>query len=159
MKALIISDSHGKNNNIEKLLRKVSPLDLIIHLGDLEGSEGHLREISPCPIEMVCGNNDFFTELDREKVIEFGDYRIFITHGHYYGVACSGERVKEAARSFMCNIVMYGHTHRPEIDLSTDIVAVNPGSISYPRQENHKPSYVIMEIDRFGEIHFTLNYM
>ena len=53
---------------------------------------------------------------------------------------------------------MYGHTHVPLVDLSEDIWAVNPGSISLPRQEGRKPSYIIMETDRFEKAHFTVNY-
>ena len=38
MRVLIVSDTHGKNGNLEKVLRLIAPLDLIFHLGDLEGS-------------------------------------------------------------------------------------------------------------------------
>ena len=57
------------------------------------------------------------------------------------------------------DIVMYGHTHRPVIDISKNIIAINPGSLSYPRQENRKPSYMIMELDSAGEAHFNLYYI
>ena len=57
------------------------------------------------------------------------------------------------------DIVMYGHTHRPVIDISPQIIAINPGSLSYPRQENRKPSYIIMELDEHGEAKFELNYI
>lgn len=57
------------------------------------------------------------------------------------------------------DIVLYGHTHRPVIDIDDDIIAVNPGSLSYPRQEGRQPSYAIMEIDRRGKVHFTIAYL
>ena len=38
MRVLLVSDSHGRNQNMEKVIRKASPVDLLIHLGDLEGS-------------------------------------------------------------------------------------------------------------------------
>ena len=37
MRILIVSDTHGKNGNLEKVLRLTAPLDLMFHLGDLEG--------------------------------------------------------------------------------------------------------------------------
>ena len=37
--------------------------------------------------------------------------------------------------------------------------AVNPGSLSYPRQEGRLPSYAIMEIDRKEKVHFTIAYL
>ena len=54
---------------------------------------------------------------------------------------------------------MYGHTHKPVIEVSDAITAINPGSLSYPRQENRKPSYIIMEVDERGEAKFKLEYV
>ena len=41
-------------------------------------------------------------------------------------------------------------------DIDDNIIAVNPGSLAYPRQEDHIPTYAIMEVDRFDEVHFTI---
>ena len=57
------------------------------------------------------------------------------------------------------DIVMFGHSHRPIVDIDKDIIAVNPGSLTYPRQEGKKPSYIIMELDYKGEAHFTICYL
>ena len=54
---------------------------------------------------------------------------------------------------------MYGHTHKPDIDYSDDIITINPGSLSYPRQAGRLPSYIVMEIDRNGEANFVLKYV
>ena len=40
-----------------------------------------------------------------------------------------------------------------------DLIALNPGSLSYPRQEGRLPSYAIMEIDRDEKVHFTIAYL
>ena len=159
MRVLIVSDTRGKNGNLEKALRLIAPLDLMFHLGDLEGSEGYIEEISPCPVHMVSGNNDFFTSVPAEKIVVIGRHKIFMTHGHRYGVSFDTVRIKEVAREHGCDVVFFGHTHRPLIDCDDDIVAVNPGSISYPRQENRRPSYVLLDIDRYCELHFSLNFL
>ena len=39
MKILIVSDTHGRERNLEKVLEKTEPIDHLIHLGDVEGSE------------------------------------------------------------------------------------------------------------------------
>lgn len=159
MRILIVSDTHGKNGNLEKVLRMTAPLDLMFHLGDLEGSEGFIESITPCPVHMVSGNNDFFTSVPVEKIVTLGHHKIFMTHGHRYGVSYDTLNIKETAASKGCDLVFFGHTHRPLIDYDDEITAVNPGSISYPRQENRRPSYVIMDVDRYGDVHFTLNYL
>jgi len=159
MKILIVSDTHKHDENLLKVLQKVGKLDMLIHLGDVEGSEDYIRAIADCPVEMVSGNNDFFSNLEREKELKLGKYRTLITHGHYYYVSVGLENIKREASARNMNIVMFGHTHKPLIDIDNDIIAINPGSISYPRQEGRKPTFIIMEIDNKGEAHFTLNYL
>ena len=44
MRILIVSDTHRMNRNYLELLQKVQPLDMIIHCGDVEGSEYTLKE-------------------------------------------------------------------------------------------------------------------
>ena len=39
MKILIISDTHRKNENYLKVLQLIGKPDMVIHLGDVEGSE------------------------------------------------------------------------------------------------------------------------
>lgn len=158
MKILIVSDTHGRYVNLEAVINKVKPIDLLIHLGDIEGESDYIEAIAPCETEIVSGNNDYFTSLLREKLIEVGNYKVFLTHGHYYGVNFSTERLKEKARELGADIVMYGHTHIPAIELTSDVWTVNPGSISLPRQEGHIPSFIIMDIDKNGKAHFIINY-
>lgn len=66
MRILIVSDTHRKNENYFKVLQKMKKLDMVIHCGDVEGSEYALSEAADCPVLMVSGNNDFFTQLPRE---------------------------------------------------------------------------------------------
>lgn len=159
MKVLVISDTHGKEQYLEQVLEKVRPLDLVIHLGDFDGGEEYIQMISPCPVEMVSGNNDFFNGLPRDKMIQVGKYNIMMTHGHRYNVYSGTGTLKELARENHADIVMYGHTHVPLIDLSDSVWVINPGSIALPRQQGRIPTYIIMELDDKGEVHFTLNYV
>ncbi len=159
MKILIVSDTHRKNENYLKVLQLVGKLDMVIHLGDVEGSEYTIREAAGCPVEMIAGNNDFFSDLPSEKTLQIGKYRVMITHGHQYYIGMGNEMLKEEAIANGVDIVMYGHTHRPVIDISDDIIMLNPGSLSYPRQDDKKPSYIIMEIGSAGEATFSLQYL
>lgn len=159
MKILIVSDTHGHEKNLETVIKKTGPVDLFIHLGDIEGHEDYIEAIVGCPVHMVSGNNDFFSELPREEELQIGRYRVLITHGHYYGVSVGTSRLKEEAASRNLDIVMYGHTHRPEIDREEQVTVLNPGSLSYPRQWGRKPSYLIMELDNEGEAHYTIDYL
>src|SRR5699024_2089156 len=117
MKILIVSDTHGHERNLKKVIEKVGQTDLFIHLGDIDGHEDYIEALAYCPVHMVSGNNDFFSDLPREEEFQLGRYHVLITHGHYYGVSVGTDRLKEEACSRNIDIVMYGHTHRPEIDI------------------------------------------
>ena len=130
MKVLIVSDTHRHNDNLNKVLRKVKPLDMVIHCGDAEGTEDEIRMESECPLYIISGNNDFFSLLSKEIELSIENYKAFITHGHMYGVSMGLERLVEEAKLRSADIVMFGHTHRPMIDIRDDLVILNPGSLS-----------------------------
>lgn len=159
MKILIVSDTHRKHENLNVVLERTQPVDMVIHLGDAEGEEDYIRELAGCPLEIVAGNNDFFSCLPREKELEIGKYRVLITHGHYYYVNAGIADIEREASARNFDIVMFGHTHRPIIDYAKDIIALNPGSLSYPRQEGKRPSYIMMELDKKGDAHFEIVYL
>ena len=159
MKILIVSDTHRKNDTYLELVEALSPLDLVIHCGDVEGSEYTLATAVDCPVRMVTGNNDFFSDLPREQEFTIGKYKVFLTHGHNYYVSMGSEIIKDEARARRADIVMYGHTHRPSVEYCGDLIALNPGSLTYPRQEGRRPSYIVMELDESGEAHFDIEYI
>lgn len=159
MRILIVSDSHGKHNYLDKVMEKVTNLDLVIHLGDFEGGEEYIKSIAPCRVEMVSGNNDYFTSVERDRTINIMNYKILLTHGHRYNVNMGTDRIKSIGIEQKVDIVMFGHTHKPLIDINNDITLINPGSITQPRQEGRTPSFILMEIDDKGCTHFTINYI
>lgn len=159
MKVLIVSDTHGNNTNYLNAVKKEKPFDLVIHCGDTDGSEYTISKAAECPTEIVLGNNDFFSYLPKEREIEIEGYRIWITHGHNYYVSMNNEIIKEEAKERGMDIVVYGHTHKPVIDIEKNIIAVNPGSLTYPRQEGKKPSYMIMQIAKNKAPEFAIKYL
>lgn len=159
MKVLIVSDTHKHHENLIRVLEREQNLDFMIHLGDAEGYEDDIADMAGCPLEIVAGNNDFFSTLPREKVLQIGKYKVLITHGHYYYVSSGVEDIIRDAAGRGMDVVMFGHTHRPLIERMKGVIALNPGSLTYPRQEGKKPSYALMEIDKKGEAHFAIEYL
>lgn len=159
MKVVIVSDTHGLHRNLEKVLEEEKPMDMLIHLGDVEGGEDYITALADCPTHIVRGNNDFFSDLPGEEEFMMGGYHMFISHGHYYYVSMGEERLKEEARARGADIVMYGHTHKPTLTREEDLITLNPGSIAYPRQEGRRPSYMVMEIGGGDRIEFSLRYL
>ncbi len=156
MKILIVSDSHGREENLKKAINQEESIDMLIHLGDSNGNIDYIKGLVNCPVHIVCGNNDFFCNVESDLLINILDYRVFLTHGHRYGVNYDLDRIKSIGRQLEVDIIMYGHTHRPHLETSGDIWVINPGSITLPRQKDKKPTYLIMEIDNLGTANLNL---
>lgn len=159
MKILIVSDTHGKNENYLKLIEKMKPFDMLIHCGDSDGGEYLICEAAECPTHIVMGNNDFFADLPREEEFEIGNLKVMVTHGHYYYVSMGVETLRTEAKARGLQVVFFGHTHKPYLEVKEDLVIMNPGSLSYPRQEGKRPSYGTMEIDESGEVKYELHFL
>ena len=80
MKILIVSDTHRRNENYFEVLQMLQPLDMVIHCGDTEGSEYAISQAADCPVQIVLGNNDFFSSLPRELEFKVGKYTVWVTH-------------------------------------------------------------------------------
>lgn len=159
MRVLVISDTHSKHTNLEEVLKREPPFDLAIHLGDAEGFQQQISEMVDCPLEIVAGNCDFLSNLEQEKIIQAGSYQVFITHGHYYNVNAGYEDIKKEARGRGCDIVMFGHTHRPIVEYGKNVITVNPGSLSYPRQDGRRPSYIVMNLEDSKKAEILIHYL
>ena len=159
MRILIVSDTHGRNNIYLELVEKWKPLDLVIHCGDVEGSEYLVSQAAGCKTVIVQGNNDYFSDLPREIEMEIGKCKVMITHGHPYYVNMGHEFLAKEAAARRIDMVMYGHTHRPVIERINGVLVMNPGSLTYPRQEGRKSSYILMEMDRQGELIPKIYYL
>lgn len=159
MRILIVSDTHGRDKNLEYVLKREGKIDAFIHLGDLEGSEEYLPYQISCPVYMVAGNNDYYSRLNRELIAELGKYKVMLTHGHEYVFWTETGGLANAGRARGVDIVMFGHTHCPLVEVREDITLINPGSLSLPRQAGGRPSYIIMTIDDAGEADYEIKYL
>ena len=163
LRILIMSDSHGRNENvelaIEQVREEIGEFQMLIHLGDV-GDAREIESLAGVPCYIVRGNTDYDVKLLNANVIEAGGHRIFATHGHLYQVDMRLDLLRFAALENDCDIAMYGHTHVPYLEEDPDdITILNPGSISKPRQADHRYTYMVMEIDDEDEVTYELRYV
>jgi putative phosphoesterase len=131
----LISDTHGLvRPAVHDVLKGV---ELILHAGDVGGSEilDELRMIAP--VKAVFGNTDppGQAALTEEIVIEVDGIKIHVSHGHEVG---SPTPAKLAAR-YDADVVVFGHTHRQVVTRIDGRLFVNPGAAG-PRRFNLSPS-------------------
>lgn len=159
MKIVLVSDTHGKDKNLEWVLEHEKPFDALLHCGDVEGREDYIEAAAECPAYMVAGNNDFFSDLDRELEVELAGRKFLITHGHGYGVSLDFGRLAEEARYRGAQVAAFGHIHKPVCQEIDGVLLLNPGSLCYPRQEGRKPSYMVVEAEAGGELRCEIRYV
>ena len=149
-KVLVISDTHGRTDNLDKILPLVKPLDQLIHLGDVGKNIDYIEVVAECACCFVSGNNDFYSTLPRERLIKLNGVPIFLTHGHYYYVNSRKDFIRSVAVQRGAKIALFGHTHVPYLEEDETLLVANPGSLSLPRQADHCPSYMLLYIAEDG---------
>ena len=112
MVILVASDTHGRRDRLAAAAARVRP-DMVLFLGDgvrdLDALDDALS------VRAVRGNCDLFGsgEIPECRVEEIGGVRLFLTHGHRYGVKYSLESAAAAAAQRGADVLLYGHTHVP----------------------------------------------
>lgn len=114
MKLLVFSDSHGVVMYMESAVRAHRP-DMVLHLGDCVEDFQALRALFPdLPMDHVPGNCDYGADGPATKLLTLSGARIFMTHGHRYGVKSGYLRAIYAAREQQADLLLFGHTHYAE---------------------------------------------
>jgi uncharacterized protein len=133
----IIADTHGTVN--AKVFKVFKDVDMIIHAGDIVGEDvlSDLGAISETVA--VYGNMDtsFWSKQLKEEIdLEVEGKRINVSHKTQIPLKKGYD------------VVIRGHTHKPEINTFGRTLFINPGSAnSGQSMPEGKPSVAILEID------------
>ena len=159
MKILILGDTHAQDDIFLRILAAEKEYDAVLHTGDFEGSEFVYRELSDAPLYAIAGNNDFFTDAPYERLLELEGCRIFMTHGHRYHLEKGYSEVCREALKRKAEIAVFGHSHEPVAEYCKGVLMLNPGSTSWPRQENRCPSYIVLTLESGRVLSCGIRYL
>ena len=156
-KILIVSDSHGQNHNLFRILEKEKPYNILVHCGDYEYYESELEKRAGCEVHVVAGNNDYDRDLAARHIIRFGSHTALIVHGHRHRLYAGLTDLYYAALEAEADYVFFGHLHRPVQETYNGITFLNPGSVTYPRQEDRRATYMTLTYDSAGNVSVKLH--
>ena len=145
MKILVTSDTHGLYSHISNYIISNPDIDLLIHAGDGVEDVKNIAYETNIDYHVVRGNNDFFTNIAYDKILDINGYKIFLSHGHKYGVDIGYSNILKVAKNNGCDIAIHGHTHIYYQKREDEVLLLNPGSPSLPRDNN--PGFLIMELE------------
>lgn len=144
MKILVFSDSHKAIGNMYDAIEAERP-DRVIHLGDhLRDAQDLACAFEPLDILYVPGNCDYACNEPQSILADIEGVRVFLTHGHLFGVKTGLARLEEEARRLGANLALFGHTHRPLCDNKGDLFLINPGSCGMGTSQ---PTYAVILIE------------
>ncbi|ADB59239.1 phosphodiesterase, MJ0936 family [Haloterrigena turkmenica DSM 5511] len=141
----IFSDTHSSDgHDLEgEALSVAREADTVIHAGDFTSAsalEAFQRECNL--LYAVHGNADgpaVRERLPTARTVEAGGVRFAVTHrrdGGETGLAIFG-------RSRDADVVVFGHSHRPTVTETEDLLLLNPGSHADPR--GNRPGFAVLE--------------
>lgn len=170
----VISDTHGSLGAWEKSWQILKNSDIIIHCGDLfnHGPGNPIPEkYSPkellnifnnlqIPILISKGNCD--SEVDQTFLniplaspflfFQINNLRILVSHGHIF----KEKEWIELGKKWKVNVLISGHTHIPILEKIENIIILNPGSPSLPKEKI--PTCAIIDLnERLIKIHNLLD--
>lgn len=147
----VVSDSHLSFRNVGRMRTECGRLDWLLHAGD------HLRDadrisanlgIDPSRVRAVVGNCDYPATKPEEVLLEIEGVKIYMTHGHGYGVKSDLQRIHYRGQEVGARVVIFGHSHVAVLAEVDGIMLFNPGSISQPRRLEDPPSCGLLEIEQ-----------
>jgi putative phosphoesterase len=140
----VIADTHlprGTRAIPAACVDRLAAADLILHAGDIS-ARAVLDEIGAHgTVAAVYGNADepaLRETLPKQLEVEVGGVRIGMVH--IPGPA-SGREARLVARFPGCAAVVYGHTHRPQVERYEGVWILNPGS---PTERRASPAHTML---------------
>lgn len=157
MKYLLVSDIHGSKYYTDFIVNRFlsEKFDYLILLGDIlyHGPRNDLpldynpkeviKLLNPLSDKIIAikGNCDAYVDqmvlnfnLADDTYLFINNRRLFLTHGHIFNKD-NLPKLKEN------DILIYGHFHVPFVLKENNLIIINPGSISIPK-ENSKNSFI-----------------
>lgn len=187
MKYFIASDIHGSSFYCKKLVKAIeneNP-DKIFFLGDIlyHGPRNDLPKeynpkividlLNPLKNKVLCVKGNCDAEVDQmvldfeiseqDFFLEEENYFIYATHGHHINFNNFFDFHHETKNSKKIIILLNGHTHIPSFEKKENLLYVNDGSVSIPK-ENSQNCYVILQDNKIfwknleGQIFKTVNF-
>lgn len=134
----VISDTHGYLH--PAVVDVFRPVGRIIHAGDI-GDPVILQTLGRiAPVTAVRGNMDagsWASGLAATEIVEVESLRLCVLHDR--------DRLDIDPWTAGINLVISGHTHRPEIKTKDGVQFINPGSASHPRYRT-PPTVVLLHV-------------
>ena len=171
MKLGFISDTHGGLKDTVQALEELKDAEQICHIGDVlyHGPRNDLpKNYNPKELanilkqrnDMIYVRGNCDADVDemvlgqdlstKSRIVSFDGFRFFLIHGYE---ETEEERIQQA-KEHRCQVVVSGHTHVKTLEKKDEIIVLNPGSTTLPKDGSRSYAYyengaiILWDMDR-----------
>ena len=153
MKIGVVSDSHGEMENLRRALKAMreAGADRIVHLGDDYDDVTALSDQERAMIIQVPGVFSTYYQdpgIPNRLIEEWEGVRVLLTHthqAHKHDLPTDLPPEDAVARGEV-RMVLFGHSHIPEVREQGGVIWVNPGHLKADDKKGYPPTYALLEI-------------
>jgi putative phosphoesterase len=127
----------------------------------------HDRALGQRSVAWTLANTDpdakaFMRELPFDRRFELGDQRIRLVHGsprkvnEYLFEDKPARLYERLAASAQCDVLLFGHTHKPWVHEYGGVVFVNCGSVGKPKDGDPRCAFAVLEADGHGAVRVSI---
>ncbi len=147
MKIVVVSDTHGNRNILEKIKEQNKDASLLLHAGDSQ-----LFREEMYPFITIKGNCDYDSRYDESFDITLSCGKLHMEHGHRLGYLRESYLQQNNYKIFI-----HGHTHSHYVKQLGDSYVCCPGSPNRPR-DGSSGTYLIIDVND-KDIKFNFKYL
>ena len=140
VQVLVMSDTHGNESVIRRVLEKHLQVEAVVHLGDGAAEAQRVAAEDPRAWHIVRGNCDIGQAVPDSMDIVIGGARLYLTHGYRERVKSGLLTLTYTAKEHEAAAALYGHTHIADFTFYDRMLLLNPGSLG------NSGTYALLEI-------------
>lgn len=153
MRLAVVSDTHGNLSGLRKVVHDIlagDKIDTFIHLGDDYKDAEVFDEFGAAYLRVPGVFSDYYVHraIPNRIVREFEGWRFLLSHTRRSHTNDLKKDLKpeELIAEKQIDVVLYGHSHIPEIDQDKGILFINPGHLKDEGKKGGGASYAVLDI-------------
>lgn len=153
MRLGLVSDTHGELENLREALKQLTGVHKakkVVHLGD-EWEDGAVFQEHP-EIEVLLIPGIYASQyrdpaIANRAILGLEGWPVLFTHTPEVqaGDPPGDPDPQELAKTQKVDVVAYGHTHIPALEIKDYVLWVNPGHLKASDKKGHPPSYAVLD--------------
>ncbi|OGC42284.1 hypothetical protein A2Y85_03010 [candidate division WOR-3 bacterium RBG_13_43_14] len=150
MKIGVLSDSHHELENVNDavIFLKKNGAKLIIHLGDDYNDLDNICDEHAIRVPGLYCDAYLKSYVPNRRIEEIEGWTVLLTHTPESTLddLPDDPHPEDLIKNQEIDIMLYGHTHTPEIKMENDIVYINPGHLKKEDKKGHPATFALIDM-------------